>query len=247
MKHLVLAFALCCADLASAQTASPPEYREWEFTPFAGGSFAGSYHFPTTVLGSDHETSRTVGMQYNSGYQLGMRVTDNFNELWAADLEYSFALQNLRFTNLSPDLPVLSLNNYTHHFDYNVAYMPLPRTRRFRPYVDAGAGASLFFINGDSRSQATQQGVKLRDGTWEFLFNIGGGGKYLVADQFAVTFDIKDAVSRIPRYGLRDTAQVINGQFVPGIHVHGILHNWQLNVGANFQWDEWNFRRRRPI
>ena len=52
--------------------------------------------------------------------------------VWAADLEYSYSLQNLRFTNLSPDVQRLSVNNYIHHIDYNVAYMPLPRDRRFR-------------------------------------------------------------------------------------------------------------------
>ena len=244
MWRLNLVLALCCAQSALAQ--SSPEYREWEIGGFTGGSFAGTYQFNTAVFGSGRETSRTVGMQYSPGYQVGIRLTQYFNESWDAELEYSYALQNLRFTNLSPDIQAISVNNYIHHIDYNIAYVPVPPDKRFRPYVKVGTGAVLFFINGESLSEANQQGLKLRQSTWQFLFNWGGGLKYLVVDQFAVSVDVKDSLSAIPKYAIPSAAQVINGQFHPGVSINGMMNNWQISASANYQWDEWNFTRRKP-
>jgi hypothetical protein len=139
----------------------------------------------------------------------------------------------------------VSVNNYIHHIDYNMAYLPIPTSKQFRPYVKAGTGAVLFFINGESLSVAQQQGLKLRQSPWQFIFNWGGGVKYLVLDRFAVSFDVKDSLSGIPRYAIPKSAQVINGVFQPGVAIDGVLNNWQIGVAANFQWDEWNFRLRR--
>ena len=52
------------------------EHREWAATGFVGASFLESGEFPTTVFGTDEESSETVGMSYRSGYQVGMRITD---------------------------------------------------------------------------------------------------------------------------------------------------------------------------
>src|SRR5215831_15536600 len=118
MWRLILVFAVCCSDSALAQISTLPHYREWEITGFTGGSFIGDYHFPTRVFGSDLERSRTVGVEFRPGYQLGFRLTQNVNDSWAADLEYSFAPQYLRITNLSPNVPNLSVKNYVHHIAY---------------------------------------------------------------------------------------------------------------------------------
>src|ERR1051326_144277 len=78
---------------------------EFEAGGFAGGSFIGDKQFLTQVAGSSQETVRTVGVYYSSGYQFGARIVDNLNDYWMADLEYSFANQPLRFTNLAPTVP----------------------------------------------------------------------------------------------------------------------------------------------
>lgn len=228
---------IACLQPAFAQVSYSLEHREWEVTGFAGRSFVTKSRFSTPVTGSDQESSRTVGIEYASGYETGVRVSQNVNDFWAADLEYSFANQPLTFTNLSPGIESLSLTQYIHDFSYNVSYLPLPRTKRFRPYVLAGVGAALFYIAGRSKKDALELGVWLRD-SWEFTFNWGGGFKYLIQDQFALTFDVKDRISRVPSYGLPASTVVAGGQYQPGIAVHGPLQNWQLNFGFTFQWDE---------
>ena len=88
-----------------------------------------------------------------------------------------------------------------------------------------------------AKKEALLDGLALRS-SWEFMFNWGGGLKYLVADQFALTFDVRDRVSRVPSYGIPDSARIINGQFQPGMATHGVLNNWQFNLGFTYQWDE---------
>src|SRR5438046_3037472 len=78
-----------------------------------------------------------------------------------------------------------------------------------------------------------------RSGTAGNSCNVGGGFKYLIQDQFAVTVDLKDRVSLVPSYGIPVSATVVGSQYQPGMSLHGLMHNWQLNFGVTFQWDEW--------
>ncbi len=233
----LIVLVLACSRSAFAQTSYQPEQGEWEASIFAGGSFAGNYQFPTPVSGSDQEFSRSVGMRYIPGYQIGLRVSQNLNDFWGVDLEYSFANQELQLTNLSPSIQRLSLCHFIHDLTYNVSYLPLRPTKRFRPYADVGVGAALFYICGRSRQEAMNLGLDIRS-SWEFVGNWGGGFKYLIADHYAVTFDLKDRLSRIPSYGIPVSARVVGGQFQPGISLHGVMQNWQINFGFSYQWDE---------
>jgi opacity protein-like surface antigen len=187
--------------------------------------------------GDDQQSLRTVGMRYESGYVFGLRISQNVRDYWGADIEYSFANQPLRFTNVSPDIQELSLSHYLHHFSYNVSFLPLPRVKRFRPYGDAGIGAALYYVPGHAKQQALEAGLALRD-SWEFLFNWGGGLKYLVIDKFAVTFDAKNRLSRVPSYGIPPSARVVDGQYRPGMARHGAVQHWQASIGLTYQWDD---------
>jgi outer membrane protein W len=238
-RSLILWIVLAYSRSAFAQSSETPEYRDWEVSGFVGGSSGSKFQFPTPVSGSDQESFRTVGMRVASSYQLGARVNQYVNDFWAADLEYSVAVQDLTFTNISPSIQSLRLTQFVHHFIYNVSYLPLPRTKQFRPYGDVGIGAVLFYLPGSAKRDAQQLGLKVRP-SWEFVFDWGGGFKYLVKDQVALTFDLKDCISRVPSYGIPVSARVVNGQYQPGMSRHGLLQNWQLNVGVAFEWDEWS-------
>jgi opacity protein-like surface antigen len=223
------------APLLCAQTSE----QQYEGGGFVGGSFfAGDHQFSTLVSGSLTETSRTVGVHYGSGYQFGARVAENVNPYWSADLEYTFANQPMRFTNLTPTVQSLSLSQSVHHFTYNVSYLPPVRAGRWEPYVKAGAGAAWFYIHANSRDDALAQGVSLHN-SWKFAFNWGGGVKYVANEQAVLIFDIKDYMIGIPNYGLPGSAQVVNGQFQPGFTPKGVLNNVQLNLGVSFRWNDW--------
>jgi opacity protein-like surface antigen len=229
--------ALIGSGRALAQTTYVPQHRQWEVSGFAGRSFGESFEFPTSVSGDDQDPRRTVGMRYGSGYLFGLRINENLGDFWAADLEYTFANQPLHFTNLSPTVQNLSLSHYSHYLAYNVSFLLLPRTKRLRPYVDAGIGAALFYIAGHAKKEALDQGIALRD-SWEFLFNWGGGFRYLVVDTFAVGFDVKNRLSPVPSYGLPPSARIVDGQYLPGLARNGVMHNTQVAISLTFQWDD---------
>lgn len=213
---------------------------EFEGSGFTGVSAGEDFQFATQVSGSPTEAMRTVSVHYGSGYQLGARVNQNLNDYWNADLEYSFANQPLRFTNLSPSVPTLSFGQTVHHFSYSISYIPLGGSERFRPYAKIGTGATLFYIHGDSRDYAETLGVHVRD-SWKLSVNWGGGFKYILSDQALLSFDVKDYLAGVPSYGIPHSAQVIDGQFQAGCATAGVLQNFQLNIGIAYRWNYWTY------
>ena len=234
---LVLAFVLISSSPVFGQISSGLEHYQWEVTGFGGSVSENTMDFVTSVRTAAGDTSRTVGMKYESGYQAGARVTDNFASWWAADLEYSFANQPLQFTNISPTVQDISLTHNIHDLSYSILFLPLSERSRFRPYVKAGLGGTLFYIHGGSKREAEGLGLTLQD-SWKATFNVGGGLKFLVSDRFAVTFDARDFISDIPSYGLASSAQITNGVFEPGMATDGLLNRWGLTIGFAYQWDE---------
>ena len=114
-----------------------------------------------TQVSGDTPTATTVGMHYASGYLIGLRIAQNLGDFFASDLEYSFANQPLRFINLTPDIPSLSLGHSVQHFSYNVSYLPLPLEKRLRPYGSLGVGAVSYHISKGSKNEAAAMGVGL--------------------------------------------------------------------------------------
>src|SRR5262249_28409844 len=138
MLRMILAVPLICVcgQVVFAQSPYPLEYRQWEFSGFAGASLmSGEDEFVTQVRDNGAAvTTRTVGLRYAKGYQIGMRVGENLGDFWTSDLEYSFANQPLTFTNLSPSIQSLSVGQFIHHWSYSISYSPASRLKRFRPY-----------------------------------------------------------------------------------------------------------------
>src|SRR5262245_21052437 len=162
---LLLAFALARASFSQDRW-------QWEFSGFGGGSFLGGGDFPTPVTVGGQETSRTVGLSYASGYVVGARISERFGEAWRANLEYGFANQPMRMTNLLPAVPSLRLGHAVHQFTYNISYFPPLPTRRFYPFASVGAGPTLYYIKQSSKAEARMLGLDLDD-TWKFMFNWG--------------------------------------------------------------------------
>jgi opacity protein-like surface antigen len=240
-SSLILVLLLGCSASALAQTATPssvPRYREWEGSGFAGYAFPQDFRFRTIVSGNDQQSTGIVGMHFESGYRVGGQVTQYLGNFLSAQLEYSFSDQPLHLTNLKPEIPHLYLGHNLHSLTYSVSYLPRPPEKRLRPFVSAGTGPLLFHITRDSKQEVEKLNLDLRD-SWELVLNLGGGIKYLVADQFAFTVDVKSRLSRLPTYGLPRSSQLVDGQYQPGLSVRGLLNSWQINFGLAHQWDEW--------
>jgi len=238
-RHLPLLIILiaCFAASAPSQTAFPPTNRDWEIALFGGRSSLGEKQYATPVLGQGQEAPRAVRVRYAGGAQLGFRIAENRWDHWGAQFEYSLSNQPLSIGNLSPDTPSIGLSHRIHRCMYDVLYYPFERSSRFRPFAFAGAGVSLFHIGDSSRTDAGAQGIKLQD-SWKLTFGWGGGLKYLIQDQIAVSFQIGDHVTDQPAYGLPSSARVTGNQFIPGLQPDGYRHNWLLSLGFVYQWGE---------
>jgi hypothetical protein len=233
----LLLFLLLRSTPGQAQGSFSLSHREWEVAVFGGGSFIGSSEYKTPVTGSTQQSSRTVGLKYATGYQIGISATDNLKQHYGGSLEYSFSNQPLTITNLSDAVPSLSLGHSIHRFAYNILYYPLDRDARLRPFAFLGPGVSLFSVSGSSKEAAAAQGIHL-SAPWKFTVNFGGGIKYLLKDHVAASFQFSDSISGVPGYGLPPNGSFVSGKYIPGFRPDGLMHNWLISVGFLYQWDQ---------
>jgi opacity protein-like surface antigen len=220
----------------SAQLLQPPAHREWEISVFGGVASAGDTSSLTPVEATS--SGRIVGLEYKSGYLLGVRITQNLGQNLGAELDYNFANQPGAFVDLTPSVSRLDLHHNTHSLVYSLLYYPLDRSSRLRPFATLGGGASLFNVSGDSKEKAASEGIALSD-SWKFAFSFGGGVKYLLVGPLGVRFDIRDQITGVPDYGLPNTAPLVMGEN-PGaaFRPDGKLHNWLVNLGLSYTWGD---------
>ena len=228
---LLLSLAVCTT--AQAQLQYPNLYKEWEVAALFGAAFVGDVSSETPVEGEDG--TRLVGLDYSSGFLMGVRLTQNLKQKMGAELDYTYANQPLTFLNLSPTIPQLKVGHRVHSFVYSILYYFGDRNSRVRPFVSLGAGASLFQIDGSSKFEAASRGVDLND-TWKFVGSFGGGVKYMINESIGVRFDVRDLVSGIPNYSLPSTSSVEGGTIGPAFRPDGLLSDWQFSGGVFFTW-----------
>lgn len=177
-------------------------------------------------------------MQYSSSWLVGARLSESMGDYWGAEFEYSYANQPIRFTDLTPDIPTLSLSQGVNTFAYNFIFFFTNPYKRIRPYAIAGIGTSLFQTYGSAESDAKAAGVNLGN-SWTFVFDWGGGVKYLFHDHWAARVDFRSHLGTMPDYGLPPSATVSQGNYIPGLATSGTLQNWHVTAGIAYQFDGW--------
>jgi len=241
MRRLLLAVMFLFPGLVQiglAQTQYPLSHRRWEFSGFGGTSIIKDQVFTTPVTGSDQQSSAQVGLQFGTGWSLGARLSESMGDYWGAEFEWSYSNQPLRFMNLTPSVPSLSVDHAVNTFAYNFIFFFTSPSSRLRPYAISGIGTSLFSPYGSSKSNASAAGIDLGN-SWTFVFDWGGGVKYLFHDHWAARVDFRSHLGTMPSYGLPSSAGIAQGQYVPGMAVSGTLQNWTINAGIAYQWDSW--------
>lgn len=209
-------------------------YQKWEFSLFGGAGFLSDRNLLTPVEGE--RESRTVGVENDSGYVLGVRVTENLSRRFGAELEYSVSDQSLQFQNLKSTVPVLDLDQKVHQLTYNILFYPAGRFHSFRPFLSVGGGATFFQVDSDSEGAALLEGINVRD-RWKPAFNFGGGVKHTFNRNWGMRVDVRDQITGVPDYGLPSVSPVIDGIIEAGLRPDGVLHNWQFTVGISYFWD----------
>jgi len=238
-RHFLLLVMLVTGllEAGQAQSLHPISHRRWEFSAFGGTSIVKDQVFETPV-GGDQQFTVPVGVQYSSSWLVGARLSESMGDYWGAEFEYSYANQPIRFTNLTPDIPTLSLSQGVNTFAYNFIFFFTNPYKRIRPYAIAGIGTSLFQTYGSAESDAKAAGVNLGN-SWTFVFDWGGGVKYLFHDHWAARVDFRSHLGTMPDYGLPPSATVSQGNYVPGLATSGTLQNWHITAGIAYQFDGW--------
>ncbi len=234
LRKIILAVAVVVlsAPALSAQTQYENKDK-WELSLLFGLSSVGDKTSVTPVDGQD--ATRLVTLDFSSGYMAGGRITENLNDNFGAELEYSFSNQPMAFLDVRPTLSRLDLKHQVHSAVYNLLFYPTISDQQLRPYVSAGLGAAFFQVDGASRADAARAGVDLQN-VWKLAASVGGGLKYLVGQRWGVRFDLRDQITGVPGYGLPKNSPSFQGNVGPGFNAEGLLHNWQISTGVMFYW-----------
>lgn len=204
---------------------------KWEFSGFAGlGALAGADSFLTPL--SDG-SSNLVTLDSESGYLVGVRITQNLARHFGAELEYSYGNQPGALINLAPALRRLDLGQKIHTVSYNGLVYLTPRGSKIRPFGTAGVGISLFQLDSSTEAEGIMAGLDLRD-RYKFAFTWGGGVKVYSGRQWGFRFDFRDNVTGVPDYGLPRIGQVTAGVPGPGFRPDGLAHRLQFSGGFIF-------------
>ncbi|MDA2929757.1 outer membrane beta-barrel protein [Acidobacteria bacterium AH-259-O06] len=206
----------------------PHNENKWEISVFFGLSALGEDTFVTPIEGG---TTQMVGLEFESSYLVGARITENLGQHFGAELEYALANQPGSFVDLRPDLTRLDFDHKVHTFAYSILVYPMNRECRIRPFGSIGIGASFFQISGDGQGQALDKGVELKD-RWKLALSYGGGVKLHINAGWGFRFDFRDHVTGVPDFGLPSQAPLLEGNKTgAGFRPDGNFHNWQISAG----------------
>jgi len=228
-RYLLILVIALSAGSATAQPGRTEKVEKWEFSFFYGVSSRGDKVYPTpfTTSGAGSATQlRNVGLNFAPGYMVGARITENLGKRYGAELEYNMANQPIQFTNLTPLLARLDIQQRVHDINYTILFYGFDRTHKLRPYALVGPGVAFYEPYGDSVVRAVAAGVPVKD-RWQMGAVFGGGVKYHITKSTGFRFDVRDHFTGVPSYALPATGTATAAAFLP----EGKLHNWQFSVG----------------
>ncbi len=231
LRYLLIVWPLITVlcTWTSAQVIYPQKPDKWEFSVFYGMSHGTDREMATPVADG---SSQAVGFHLATGYVVGARITENLGTRFGAELDYNMSNHPLLFSNLSPSIQRVDVDQRVHNITYAILFYPLKwqPSSKLRPYVEAGPGASFYQVYGSSAQDAAQKGVDLLN-RWKFSAAYGGGVKYSVQPHWGFRADVRDIVTGVPDYGLPPVAPTVVGTRGPGFRPDGVLHNWQVLIG----------------
>lgn len=204
------------------------KYPDPRLTVFGSGSFLqGERAF---TLGGD--SFRT---NFAKGGKLGFRGTVNLTDHWALEGVYSFGRNNLRITELGAVPRERAFGVRLHQFAGNALYYLNKPGDQIRFFATGGLGLARF--NPTDRAKQIAATVEFVEEPAALQsdnkvdFNFGGGVEAKVFNRFGIRFDLRDHISKIPRFGVPQNPTPGVADFFP---VDGTVHNIESSVGIVF-------------
>ncbi len=214
---------LLIVPIAFAQNPNP------RVTVSVGGSYLrGDRSF---VVDSDEFTSEFV-----DGGKVRVRGTLDLTKHWSIEGDYSFGRNNQRIIELSGGtLEQRDFGARLGQVHFNLVRFFTSRQSRVRPFLTSGIGAVRFTPTAEAKALALanefiDEPTQI-DSTTLPSFTFGGGLEGRFNRWVGVRFDVKDYISPVPRFGLRQTPSGPGADFFP---VDGVVHNIEAAVGIVF-------------
>ncbi len=219
-------FLLCQA--VSAQDQRKNNSSEWELSFFAGMSSLGETSSNAPIEGTSE--THASSFEPDSGILLGARITQNFDRYFSAEMDYTFSDHGGTFSNPTPTIPSLNMDQTSHSLFYNLLFHLRDSSNNLRPYAAAGVGVTYFALDDAITSATEQLGFPMKN-DWELGFRVGGGAKYRLNDKIGIRIDFTDQMSDTPNFELPSVAPVNDSVIGAGYAPSGTLHNMQMSIG----------------
>ncbi len=199
-------------------------------TIFGGGSFLkGERTFP---VGGE-----TLRSNFARGGKFGFRGTWDLDNHWSVEGAYGYGTNNLRFFDLGAAPPTeRAFGVRVHQLTANLLYFFHGSEQKLRPFATAGLGYTRFNPTSDAKAAAALTFVDEPasiSGSNEIAFNFGVGAEAKAADWLGVRLDLRDHMTRIPRFGVPNVPTVGILDFFP---VNGAVHDLETSVGIVIYW-----------
>lgn len=196
-------------------------------------SVGGSYLKADRTFVADGDPFRS---EFVDGGKVRLRGTLDLTKHWSIEGDYSFGRNNQRITELSGGrLEQRDFGVRLSQVHFNFLRFFTSRKSRVRPFLTSGIGAVRFSPTDEAKARAlTDKFIDdpaLIGSTTKINFAIGGGLEARFNRWVGVRFDLKDYISTVPRFGLRETPSGPQAAFFP---VDGVVHNVEAAVGIVF-------------
>jgi len=218
------AFLLCLLVAANALGQNPNP----RITISLGGSqVRGDRSF---VVDGDSFTSRFV-----DGGKVRVRGTLDLTKHLSLEGDYSLGRNNQRITELGGTPEQRDFGVRVGQVHLNLLRFFTSRKSPVRPFLTSGIGAVRFSPTSAAKALALSDEFiddpTQIDSTTELSLAVGGGIEARFNRWVGVRFDLKDYITAVPRFGLRQTPSGPGGVFFP---VSGVAHNIEAAVGIVF-------------
>jgi hypothetical protein len=215
---------LAALFLVSAPALAEVQYR-FEF--FGAANIPMNKDFEITVPQSTVPLFGTY--EFSAGARGGVRFGADNGGHWGQDIIYSYGANAARI-NVAENGAPFAFTARTHQVSLNALWYPCGlRKSMVSPFLTAGIGGTFYGVSQTAKNEAldpNRAGLgKIRsDNT--YAFNTGGGVRIRLNRRYGVRVDVRDYMSKTPRYGLPESSGDPNAVVFPA---GGIFHQFEIS------------------
>ena len=171
----------------------------------------------------------------DEGIRGGLRVNVYTRGHWGEEFFYSYEPNTAHFSRRSTPPASLDLDIQVHNLGVNALYyLNDDETRKVRPFLSLGIGATIYRPTGQARAIARDPlrgNVPDLDPAHEIALNYGGGFKAKLGTWAGFRFDVRGFLGRSPSFGLARQSSDPNATVFPA---SGAIHTGEASAGLIF-------------